>query len=190
MQIPQTISSSTDPNAPAFFKLPAEIRNTIYEFIVTTHDELEICPVSRHGLFAFVDSSVRAQQADMLCLLTTCRQAYYEVNTLLLTSNTWVISRPSHDSLPYEVTQGDVLANWLTMLGPSVTTLRKVLVNLGQTGHNRAPESPWWDRDGGHQDQESVDVEAVKLGRLLKALWANPDVMSEIEFVNPNNDHE
>jgi hypothetical protein len=104
MQTPQTISSPTDPNAPAFFKLPAEIRNAIYKFIVTVHDEREIYPVSRHEIFAFVDSSVRTQQADMLRLLTTCRQAYHEVRNLLLKSNTWVIPRPSHNFQPYEVT--------------------------------------------------------------------------------------
>ena len=183
--IPETPAIPAVSGAKTLFSLPGEIRNKIYSYLLPAHGEIEIHQLVRDQRFASADTRpIHTRHAHALKLLLTCRQVYHEATSLFLSSNTWVISRASYDKSGYRVTQADDLATWLIMLGSSSAMLHKVIVNLAENTPNGSSELKW--RLKIDSSQETTDMaEAVKLGNLLKSLWATPNAIRKMKIVCP-----
>ncbi|KAI4689013.1 hypothetical protein J4E81_007730 [Alternaria sp. BMP 2799] len=183
--IPKTPAIPAVSGAKTLFSLPGEIRNKIYSYLLPAHGEIEIHQIVRDERFASADTRpIHTRHAHALKLLTTCRQVYHEATSLFLSSNTWVISRASYDKSGYRVTQADDLATWLTMLGSSSAMVQKVIVNLAENTDNGGDQLKWRLKIDSSKDTTDM-AEAVKLGNLLKSLWATPNAIRAIKIVSP-----
>ena len=183
--IPETPAIPAVAGAKTLFSLPGEIRNKIYGYLLPAQGEIEINQLVRGQRFASaVNLPIHTRHAHALKLLITCRQVYHEATSLFLSSNTWVISRAWYDKSGYRVTQADDLATWLTILGSSTAMVQKIIVNLAENTHNGDSRLEWRLNIDSSQDTSDM-VEAVKLGNLLKCLWATPNAIREIQFVSP-----
>jgi len=170
--IPQTLSASAKPGAVSFLTLPGEVRNQVYELLVPTNEEIEITsrashPPAAYVVYTFRSTSLLFRKAKCVPLISSCRQIYHELLSLLLSSNTWFLLGGSDP----EATN---LAAWMGILGSSTTMLRKVVINLAVKPCNQAYEIRYMDA------VEMFNI--VKLGGLVKALWADCDAKFRIEL--------
>ena len=182
--IPRTLSASANPGALSFLSLPGEVRNRVYELLVPTNEEIEITRRARDTPTSVV-SSLRSnfllsRKAKCVSLFSSCRQIYHESISLLLSSNTWVLSVGDN----WYATEATNLVAWMEILGSSATMLRKVIINLIVIPDNRSHEIVYGD---------TVEIfQFVRLGNLAKALWADRDAKFKIELAmyDRTNDYE
>ncbi|KAI2481353.1 hypothetical protein Ptr902_07148 [Pyrenophora tritici-repentis] len=182
----KTMSTPTNPAAPHFLTLPAEVRNLIYEHLFRTYEKIEIHPRDEEATSGFSGPTPLTQppifffsKADCISLFVSCRQVYHESTSLLLHSNTWIIPRVYPAWYQRPRSQMTDLADWIEKLGSSATMLRKVVINWQWT-YPRF-DDPW----SGYDTKEMSDF--VQMGALVKALWANKNAKFEIEFVIPED---
>jgi len=174
--IPQTLSASAKPGAVSFLSLPGEVRNQVYELLVPTNEEIEITCLASHTpasvVYSLRSTSLLFRKAECVPLLSSCRQIYHESLSLLLSSNTWVLLRGGNS----EATN---LVAWMGILGSTATMLRKVVINLAVKPCNQTYEI-WY---GDAVEMSNI----VKLGGLVKALWADCDAKFRIELAVPDD---
>jgi hypothetical protein len=210
IQIPKTMSSPADPDAPSFLSnLPPEIRNAIYELLfkrdepVLLHDPeaWQITAPSpsdydsddwaksirdfdeRFEAEIGSDAEFKHDSHEGLSLLLSCRQVYHESIGVFYSDNTFVVSR-AHARCDDEGSssfQLDYVPVWLRNIGSQFSLVTEIHIDVD----TMCLEFCDYSRD------------ELELLPLLRYIWKGPQERPAIRFVqtgrrlsrHPANEH-
>jgi hypothetical protein len=196
MPIKKGRSVPQDPIAPSFLtKLPAEIRNAIYEYAFVDEAgaliliaDSTICEVEptwvqaeenngRGYKFQIEDldeerlasSTFSAPDCSLpVALLGICRQIYYEAASMLYGKNAFLVSVALHRHNSHH-RQVQTAAQWLLSIGSQTKLLRQVSIDIDSRYHN-------WCRVCEHYDC------IWSIGQLVKFILTRPELEPRITF--------
>lgn len=80
------VSQPARSDTPSFLDLPAEIRNSVYDFLFKFDTELRLKCCGRPDI-----SQAAAAPVQGIALLSTCRQIHEEATTILYSQNTFAM---------------------------------------------------------------------------------------------------
>ncbi|KAF1829359.1 hypothetical protein BDW02DRAFT_574065 [Decorospora gaudefroyi] len=174
---------------------PGEIRNAVNDILFKFNDSIELTlRLDTTGHPFFVDKHIQKQILLGVPLLSTCRQIYHEATTILMSGNTWVVSKHatiSYDPILYGglVRTAAIAGNWMYSLGSHIDMLSTVRIQLDPELDQCLSSFEW---------HSGVNLR-IQFGPLVKVLWAKPYCRLDIAFVDgtccalqdhhPGNDH-
>jgi hypothetical protein len=153
--IPRTRSLPADPNEPSFLTtFPPEIRNRIYEELLTQDGPIEV--PDRHDL---------GKLGSCITLLRSCRQIYNEASSTFYGRNDFVVA-PGCTYLDRDGRfEHNSFGIWFTSMGSQICLLTRVIISDKVSRLGYAPE-----------------VHQVELLPALRAMWATPTTALHITF--------
>ena len=166
-------SKPIDPSRHSLVKLPAEIRNHIFGYLVEYSEpiviELEYSLNSARHFYLGAGFEMHKN------LLLACRTTYLEVASLFYANNTFVIERNNPKSTEEIEQLIIVYEEWLRKLGSHVFWHRKFSIDLSKG---------WaWVGCRGFEEYKRPHPESFNIGSLLQFLW-DCNLAVDITFIN------